>query len=250
MKALICVQFLFALLLMTVTGDRANAQTVQAALDRNCSFVTISDDRRARFAASVGIMSADPATRQRLFAGYPEATGSETCARVVSQSFCSREYFDFTVAALTGSMPVNPGGRAFFSALDALGTTTDPAGSPAASALGMVGATAGGIVGFIGGDNPLAGAAKGALVGGALGLGSGVMIDTGAAYAKCGSLQADFTDLTDRLRSAGLRGYSSEAQLRRDIQNIAVTFAPDDARLAEAMLAAMAVTADRIEAGR
>lgn len=223
---------------------------VQAVIDRQCSWVNITDDQRARFAASVGIMTTDSALRQRLFSGFPDAAGSEMCASAVSQSFCNEDYFGFVYHALTNLMATNAGGSAFFTALDVMDSASAPSedttefglASPLA-ALGL------GIAGYRG--NPTGGSRLGDAVGGAvLGFGAVTAWELHQAFARCNTTQEEFTAMTELLVRNGLRGLSNETRLVADMRAIAASMSPSDAAIVEGMIEAMSVTADRIASSR
>lgn len=228
-------------------GGAAAQSTPDRIVYGPCTRTDIDMDIHAQYAAAVGVMSTDRDMRGRLLGSDPGRRTAALCTFQVSEAFCNREFLEFTAEALTTSMTAGGAGRYFFEALGAADAAEDPAGNALGMTMGLGGAILGGIMGS--GDG-LGGIAKGGATGGLLGFGAGTYWSSKMALDRCTDLQARFTDLTQRLVSAGLAPQRHHRDLFREIRRISERWPAEDRAISEAMIEAMAVSAAKIDSIR
>lgn len=211
--------------------------------DRQCSALNVETVADARYAASVGVMSQDPAVRAQLLSGMGE--GATTCAAAMAKTLCSRETFNYTIESITAVFPAN---SAFMNTLAAAEAMQNPRENGLAITGAVTGATVGGIAGMLlGGDKPLSGALNGALKTGAVLMTLGAWYDTRAALDACADQQRAFTELTAAMMRGGLRRVPSDGDMRAVVLQAASGGSAGQQQTAKAMTEAMLITADRIE---
>lgn len=250
LKNILFSAFCFGTAIVAVDLRPAEAGTARQIIDSQCSIVNFTNgnahQKNAMFAASVGVMTTNKSARAHLFRGNPNAGGSERCASQIAMSYCNKQYFNLVVTSLTSTMATNVGSRAFFTALDTAKTGNNPAQNSTGATLGILGAVTGGVAGAAM-DGSVGGALSKGLIGGGAGLAAGGAIDAKRAHANCTSLQAKFSNLTNRMIQNGLRGQGRAGVLYRDIEVISARLGPQDAQLGQAMIAAMKDTVKRIK---
>lgn len=237
--------------LLLVSGEaRAGGQDI---IDRQCSVVNVVDSVEARrYAASVGIMSQDPAVRARLLSRLENPPGAELCALAISQSYCNAEFLEFAVSALTSTMgSMNQAGSAFFTTLGLASTVEDLPDNAGDHTLGILGTVVGGVTGGVAGmarrGEPVIGTLKGGVLGAGIFGSAGSVLDARRAEARCRSVQEGFTSLTVVLLERGLSPTRDDRDLVRKISEIASQLSPEQKQLANEMIEVIGVTVDRID---
>ena len=227
--------------------NQSLAQSVSDGISlRSCSIV--ADRVERQYAAAVGVMSTDASVQSSLLRHLPNRPTVDNCASRVSEAFCTEEVFANIVVLLTNSMAAGGPGSVFFKSLDLAEAAEEPTGNP----LGLLGGIAGGLTGFISGSNEGFGTALGRGVtygasGFAIGTGIGAYMITKDSLDTCRSRQTEFAGLSDRLLANGLRAQRHTGTLYGEIRRVVERMPESDAALAEAMIEAMAASADTVE---